>query len=189
MCYVHFRANGTMEPCVIDAKGVATYDNNQPIQAENFFILTNRTRRADVRRQAEGGRKEDLLSVGGGTGFTVGQLAHGSSLHYPRVFNLPATPRVDLLIRLSAAGTAPFTLSVHMHEPSAQSWIGPRVGSCAVQGRATAEWSEYTTLRCPVQVPRVRMANIVLQFHQSGVSRGEELVKIDFFQFVPSTRD
>ena len=178
-----------MEPCVINAKGVATYDNNEPIQAENFFILTNRTRRADVRRQAEGGRKEDLLSVGGGTGFSVGQLAHGSSLHYPRVFNLPATPGVDLLIRLSAAGAAPFTLSVHMHEPSAQSFIGPRVGSCVIQGQMTADWSEYTTLRCPVQAPRVSTANVVFRFHQNDVSLGGQLVIVDSFKFVPSTRN
>lgn len=178
-----------MEPCVINATGVATYDNAEPIQAENFFILTNRTRRADVRRKAEGGRKEDLLSIGGGTGFGVGQIAHGTSLHYPRVFNLPGAPKLDLLVRLSAAGAAPFTLSVHMQETGAAqaAWIGPRVGSCVVHGRTTAKWSEYTTLRCPVQAPpRVRMANLVLRFRQNGGSAGAQLAKVDSFQFVPS---
>ena len=42
MCYIHFRANGTMEPCVIDGTGVGTYNaaGRAVIEAENFFRLT-----------------------------------------------------------------------------------------------------------------------------------------------------
>ena len=41
ICYIHFRANNTMEACTINATGVGQYDAlvDEPIEAENFFAL------------------------------------------------------------------------------------------------------------------------------------------------------
>ena len=72
--YVHYRANGTIAPVVIDAVGIGQYDGSRGrrIEAENFFEMV-------------GARKLDLLDVGGGDGFAVGGLKLGSILRYPNV--------------------------------------------------------------------------------------------------------
>jgi hypothetical protein len=72
--YVHYRANGTIAPVVIDAVGIGQYDGSRGrrIEAENFFEMVS-------------ARKLDLLDVGGGDGFAVGGLKLGSILRYPNV--------------------------------------------------------------------------------------------------------
>merc|ERR1712176_1495813 len=51
MCYIHFRADGTMEPCVVDGVGVGTYDvsEGRVVEAENFFELTGLGEKVDLR--------------------------------------------------------------------------------------------------------------------------------------------
>jgi hypothetical protein len=34
LCYIHFRKNGTMEPCVVNAAGVNAHDARTPVEAE-----------------------------------------------------------------------------------------------------------------------------------------------------------
>ena len=50
MGYIHFRANGTMEPIVIDGRGVGSYDARDAIEAENFFSLLGGEPRAATPR-------------------------------------------------------------------------------------------------------------------------------------------
>jgi hypothetical protein len=74
-CYIHFRANGTMESCEINALGVNSHDLAlSAIEAENFFSLS-------------GGSKLDLLHAGGGDGFAVGG-GDGTVVKYPHVAGL-----------------------------------------------------------------------------------------------------
>ena len=79
MCYIHYRSNGTMEPCVVNETGVGQYDARNRIEAENFFRATGRA------------RKVDLRAAGGGDDFAVGMWS-GAVLHFPRVGGV-VTPR------------------------------------------------------------------------------------------------
>lgn len=116
MCYIHFRADGSMEPCAVDAIGVGQYDASRRIEAENFYWAgralpgaagTSTSTGASTGGGVPGGgptdfdsgsrsagvptqdapRKIDLRAEGGGDGFAVG-LVHGSELHFPNLLNL-----------------------------------------------------------------------------------------------------
>eukprot|EP01047_Picozoa_sp_COSAG01_P001581 COSAG01_NODE_36_length_34092_cov_26.350032_34_plen_126_part_00 len=74
LCYIHYRANGTMEPCVIDKTGVGQYDAAQPIEAENFFRLQGPGEKLDL--ETAGDIATHHLSAAGPSrlGFAVGGL-------------------------------------------------------------------------------------------------------------------
>lgn len=77
--YIHYRANGTIAPVVIDAVGIGQYSGSSGrIEAENFFEMIGAT-------------KLDLLAVGGGDGFAVGGLRVGSVLRFPNVSHRTTT--------------------------------------------------------------------------------------------------
>jgi hypothetical protein len=111
-CYIHFRANGTMESCVINAQGVNTHDLALGIEAENFFSL-------------EGGEKIDLQHAGGGDGFAVGG-GDGVVLRYPHVIGLSGA--AALTLRVATALTSRET-SLELRANSA---TGPILGSCGL---------------------------------------------------------
>lgn len=48
ICYIHFRANNTMEACTINATGVGQYNAADLIEAENFFALRGLVRLIDL---------------------------------------------------------------------------------------------------------------------------------------------
>ena len=98
-CYIHFRANGTMESCVVNAQGVNSHNLTLgPIEAENFFSL-------------EGGDKVDLVHAGGGDGFAVGGR-DGAMLRYPHVSGL-GVGSTELKLRATSIGGA--TVKVFAH--------------------------------------------------------------------------
>ena len=142
-CYIHFRANNTMEACTINATGVGQYDASEPIEAENYFEL-----RGD-------GAKVDLLAEGdddGDTGFAVA-LRPSSELHYPNI-RVPAgsAPKADEALELeltlhlaSAAASGSATVL-------ASNAAGRLLGSVAVA--STESWTRYNPLSMALKLPR-----------------------------------
>ena len=148
--YLHFRANGSMEPITINATGVGSYDARHPIEAENFFSLV-------------GGVKHDLRHSGGGDGFALG-LRTDSEVLYPRVMHLPmANASATLVLRCGTstlAGVDDSLRSVLQLEvlvaPSTDALLRSNSSSSRrLAGRcelphATRSWAEYAELRCPL---------------------------------------
>lgn len=93
--YVHFYANGSIAPLVVDAIGVGNYDASVPIEAENFFRLE--------------GSGEKFES---GSGFVVQGLTPESRLVYPHVANLPANTAARLRAANRGIGPAQVKLVV-----------------------------------------------------------------------------
>jgi arabinoxylan arabinofuranohydrolase len=93
--YVHYRADGSIAPVVIDAVGIGQYEASlgRAIEAENYFELV------------PPGAKLDLRAAGGGDGFAVGQLRVGSVLRYPNVRGVPRG-ETELWLRVAAASAS-----------------------------------------------------------------------------------
>ena len=126
LCYIHFRANGTMESCSIDAQGVNSHDLAfKAIEAEEFFTM-----------EGGGARKVDLLDAGGGDGFAVG-AGHGALLRYPHVSNLRG--KVVARVAASAAGRV---------ELRANSTSGVLLATCPVS--PTGGLAAFEDVRCPL---------------------------------------
>ena len=188
ICYIHFRANNTMEACTIDATGVGQYDASSPdsvVEAENFFELRGP------------GDKLDLIAEGdddGDVGFAVGGLRAGSELHYPNI-ELPAEAaaaathsgahflELELTLYLAtAAALAPGSSSTVL----ASSANGRLLGSVAIT--STGSWTAYRPLRMTLAVPRSELdadgqLDLVLGVDASmGVQQeGGELARLKHF--------
>ena len=186
MGYIHFRANGTMEPMVIDAAGVSTYDARFHIEAERFFAASDGV-----------SQSIDLRATGGGDGFAVGNLTSGSVLHYRNLANLPAATSLTMLLRVASAppvvapssaqslsGTTNY-LTVHLG--------GRRAGECAVQ--RTASWAAYVEMTCQLTLTeRLDQQLVELQMsihhpdqlnvhHSVNRATSTELLRVDWFAF------
>lgn len=165
MCYIHFRADGTMEPCVIDGVGVGTYDvsNGRRVEAENFFALAGTGEKVDLQAALE-----DESS-----GFAV-ELQHGSELRFPHVFGLPtssasATALVLLLHLLGGTGTGAVTVNDGNE--------GTLLAHCWIR-MPSAE-----PVSCPLEVTRQGQPEIDLVFTFSS-SDGGKSPYLDAFQVV-----
>eukprot|EP01052_Picozoa_sp_SAG31_P021511 SAG31_NODE_1668_length_7576_cov_1.630467_5_plen_275_part_00 len=160
---IHFRANGTMEPCVIDTQGVNSHDlSRKGIEAENFFSLSL------MDGIASGGyaEKVDLLDAGGGDGFAVGvshvrstapelrtgtppnihcmyvnaMCLQGAVLRYPHLSNMDG----EMAVR--AAAICDGRLEFHAHFEGRRR--GPLLASCSVY--STGGLAQFDDFRCPL---------------------------------------
>ena len=188
MGYVHYRHNGTMEPMVINATGVAEYDARSPIEAENFFSL-------------KGGRKVDLRHTGGGDGFAVGLQAQtdGSELLYPRVSSLPRTRNATFVMRCASAaeglayGRRDDALRLEVR-------VAPSTGGLLTSDRLLAgwcslppvskSWATYTEVRCPLQLPYLgdesdgQRLDVSLRLARREGAAMDDVLRIDWFAIV-----
>lgn len=173
MCYIHFRADGTMEPCVIDGVGVGTYDVSygRRVEAENFFTMTGNGQKVDM--QATFG--ED------GSGFAV-ELHDKSELRFPHVFGLPGmSPTVILHIR---GGSGVGEIQIHEYSTTDNALVA----RCAVRMPA----SELVS--CPLQLKQGNLPELDLKLSFHGLADGTEgnsatsFVYIDGFQILDTTQ-
>jgi hypothetical protein len=185
MCYIHYRSNGTMEPCIVDAVGVGTYDGRRLIEAENFFSI-------------EGAQKVDLRTVGGGDGFAVGGIrGSGATLVYPRVTGLLGSAGKETVLRMRiAGGGGGLTLVVKQMSSSQGSGGGgggggdrrvvQEVGRCQLNHGSSAGLADYRTVSCRVHLVqaafKVGELSLVLAFEGNADNSGDvELARIDHF--------
>ena len=114
--YVHFRANGTIAPVVINAVGVGQYDGGEHvrIEAENFFEMRGFGDAAGAAAKGEGDgvvEKIDLLEhPGRGSGFAVGGRGgetDGFEMRFPMIQELPSLhPTIVVNIASSVVGSS-----------------------------------------------------------------------------------
>lgn len=208
--YIHYRANGTIAPVVIDAVGIGQYDGSRGrIEAENFFEMIGAT-------------KLDLLAVGGGDGFAMGGLRVGSVLRFPNVSHRTTTVSLGIssaktispgMSRCAAQifgvqGDVILVLRVAtpMSHGSSYRWqlavynstqpgaSGIRLGECAignaqpVGGISSFEDVECLRLRAGPADGVLNLA-FVVEAHQSVEDKPQdeapaELVRIDSFELV-----
>lgn len=110
--YVHYRANGTIAPVIIDAVGVGTYDASRGrIEAENYFRREGGVEKVDT--APEGGRHDS---------FAV-RVPEDGVLVYPMVRSATARLRFRLH-RGPAASSSLTTAEVRV------TFDGSRVGEC-----------------------------------------------------------
>ena len=119
--YVHYRANGKIEPIRLTQQGVGQYDaKQQVIEAEDYFAAT-------------GG---DVTEVPGG--FAVNNISDGDSLAFPNVTGLTAASTACFRVASTEAGGV---IEVHT-----QTVGGPIVGRCNVP--ATGGPDIYQSVLC-----------------------------------------
>ena len=107
--YVHYRANGEIEPIDLDEIGVGQYEAKQPrIEAENYFDANGVTTQA---------------SPDGG--FEVCGIRDGSWLRFPNVMDLPA----DATIALRAVSGAADGATIEVRNGGAD---GALLGTCRI---------------------------------------------------------
>jgi hypothetical protein len=205
LCYIHFRANGTMEPCAITAAGVNVHSlgGGTPVEAEEFFVLAAAGQPADGHddkggKEDSGNRKVDLRAEGGGDGFAVA-LAEGGSVRDPHLTDLP--PAATLLLRV--ASTRGAVVEVHANRTGGSD-RGELVGRCAVGptagGLAVFEDAALCALRLPASAAAAAAAGgseIALEltarragkleeepWEHAGHAAARELLRLDSFRFV-----
>ncbi|MCX7013817.1 MAG: family 43 glycosylhydrolase [Candidatus Sumerlaeota bacterium] len=125
LCYVHYRADGTIAPVRLDRIGVGRYDARLGrIEAEDYF-------------RAEGAWKHECQEGG----FEMRGLETGSQLVYPNVMNL----RADTTLEFRVASGHPEGAEIEVHEASAE---GALLGRRRV---ASKDWNTYQDVACPLQ--------------------------------------
>lgn len=186
MCYIHFRSDGTMEPCTIDAVGVGTYDGRSLIEAENFFSI-----------EGNGTRKVELRAGSGSDGFGVGGIRQsGATLVYPRVTGLLGNAGKEMLLRVRIAGAAGGLTLVVKQMTSQGSGGGRRgqvvheAGRCRLDYRNSTGLTDYRIARCKVYLVQAAFGtmgefNLVLAFESTTDAGGDdELARVDHFMFL-----
>ena len=135
------------------------------MEAENFFELKGP------------GAKLDLLAVGGGAGFAVGGLRHGSSLHYPNVRGLP-TGGSEVVLRMARPEGATPGVRVVVYNATAGS--RQQLGDCAMG--STSSWAAFREVRC-CRLGAAALVHLVLEVEVEGATgsgRGaEEALRLD----------
>jgi hypothetical protein len=104
--YVHFLANGTIAPVVIDATGVGEYDGAR-VEAENFMALAGAARK--VHAPARGGT------------FVVAVDGPSAALTFPRV-RLAASGGAGAVLTLVAANAGAHAVTVVARRGGAALW-------------------------------------------------------------------
>lgn len=187
VCYVHFRANNTMEPCTINGQGVTAHVSSN-IEAEEYWALSGPTAAGKI----------DLRAHGGGNGFAVA-LYNGSALAFRSVSNVTTTTAITaaadgdkqqhllrLVMRVSNANTKGLPSEVVVSVRNVH-W-----GTCSVP--ITTSWATYVRVSCVLNVPQSVTQSTIggsatkeLQLHDvvlatSGPPR-TELLRLDRFAF------
>lgn len=167
LCYIHFRADGTMEPCTIDATGVGQYDGGagKAIEAENFFELTgSNARKVDL------AGPEAAVSGGSFIGFAVG-AGDGTMLRYPHVAG--AASAKTMTLRVVALSPSASTVEVRANTAS-----GPVLATCEVPAAASLAFQD---IACAVMVPEGEDEMDVIMSVRGEASG--ELLQLDSFWF------
>jgi hypothetical protein len=166
-CYIHFRANGTMEPCVINAQGVNQHDltAGRTIEAEEFFsmegsnatkvdlLMVDAAAAAAAAAAGSGGATAAATSGGAGDagdgGFAVGGGV-GAVFRYPHITGLSA--RADTALTLHAASVDGAVIQVFANRQTSSA-----AGTAGL--REQEEWEEEEeeegegSLLCNCEVP------------------------------------
>ena len=155
--YVHFCADGTIAPLVINATGVGQYEGRAGawVEAENYHALNGPLATSRKQELAPGARRFGVAAVG------------GTTLAFPRVrlraAAAPAAGGAVLLLR--AANGAPGTalVDVRVTASGAPATSPPlAVLRCAV--RATGSWAAHATHRCALAAPLPSTVDVHLSF-------------------------
>jgi len=164
LTYVHYRADGSIEPVVIDEVGVGEYAAAAaPIQAENFFSL---------RDGSDGGGGANKAQDAATGAFGVHGLSARSALLYPHVRGGGAA--AALVLRAANGAARPAVV----HAADARSGAP----LCAALLRPTGSWSAYAEARCALAQPLPDDVDIELTFSGGAGGDGEELLRLDSFR-------
>ncbi|CAE8716967.1 unnamed protein product, partial [Polarella glacialis] len=161
--YVHYRADGSIEPIVINAQGVGSHDASLEavLPAENYFAI------------AGGARKQQARSGG----FEIVSLASGSTLIYSHVRNIGGG-RIPWL-RVANGGDCTGFVELRLGRLHAS---GPSLGRCTVP--PTGGWEASTDVPCELTLPLAEDdADFVLAF--GGCE--EEFARLDHISFAAAT--
>jgi hypothetical protein len=97
MCYIHFKVDGTMAPCIVNAQGVGTHSasfENGMVEAEEYGNIVGGAAKLDLTGMAVA---RSASSVAFGVRVPV-----GAAVHYPRITDLK--PGATLHVQLATVG-------------------------------------------------------------------------------------
>ena len=176
MGYIHFRANGSMQPMEIDGAGVGSHDARRWIEAERFFSGSDGV-----------DQSVDLRAEGGGEGFAAGNLSNGSVLIYRNVAHLLELGSSPTLIFRTAAptlrGAAALAVTIRVSDDVA--------GRCIIP--PTSSWASFADVPCPLTLRSPRRSppegpvTLTLTITLAGgatVGASHELMRLDRFVFI-----
>ena len=169
--YVHFRANGTIAPVVINAVGVGQYDGGEHvrIEAENFFEMRGFGDAAGAAANGEFGGVVDKIDLlehpGRGSGFAVGGRGgdtDGFEMRFPMIQGLPSLhPTFVVNMASSVVGSShngrghngssgPARLVVYVTRRGSEGGGRLAVGSCSFEANASANdvLPSFQEVRC-----------------------------------------
>ena len=151
--YVHYRANGEIEPIYLDETGVGQYDASRPrIEAENYFDA-----KRVIKQESPDG------------GFEIRGIRDGSWLRFPNVRNVPAN--ANLSVRVASGSAAGGTMEVRNGGVD-----GHLLGTCNIEGGKG--WDTYTDLSCQLENQPGR-TDLYLVFRGSS----DEVVRLNWISF------
>ena len=167
-CYIHFRANHTMESCVINAQGVNQHDlsHGSVVEAENFFWMEGAV-----------AAKIDLQIAGGGDGFAVGGGA-GAWWRYPHVAGIGANHTSVFTLRVASVGNA--TIQIYANLTSVfllASCDVPSTGGLALFAEVSCGWSQLQRAVSTLSGGEVELQMVV----RSPSVQAGEVVRVDKF--------
>ena len=162
--YVHYRANGTIAPVVINAVGVGTYDAALGrIEAEDYF-----------RREGAGVEKVDTTPEGSRDDAFAVRVPENGVLVYPLVRN--ATPRLQFRLHFThrrPAAPPPVAASVRVTVG------GVHVGECGLGSPNASGVVVCMPLALPTWNTDKEAAGMDVSFRFSGAT-----VELDWFAFI-----
>jgi hypothetical protein len=154
--YVHYFANGTIAPVVINAQGVGTYHASASatgvaevlIEAENFFELIG------------SGYKLDLDNGN----FGMHSLAEDSELHFPYVESgrvVGTGGDAMLTLRVTNTGNGATAVNVWTRPGGMKKVQRKHAGECVVPPAAGAD---FATVQCKLHIGSEEMIDLALEF-------------------------
>lgn len=179
LCYIHFRSDGTMEPCVVNAAGVGTHDvRNGPVEAEEYGAVV-------------GGSKLDLRPLtlvlptdGFADGFAIKDLGDGSELSFPKVTGITPNAATTLRLLLAHADNdkpTGYTLRLTARSGSA---AGRVLGSCVLP--FTGSNANFQWVECATFTTSFGQLDLVFTFASDGGAMQQEHggARLDKFELV-----
>ncbi len=152
--YVHYRANGEIEPVCIDQVGVGQYDAGSPVlEAENYF-------------KAMGVTKQEFANGK----FEIRDIQSGDYLVYPNILNCRAR-RLSFCLASGNPGKG----TIEIREKGID---GKLLGRCRVSN--TGGWSAYKIFTCTFKNEKKEKLDICLVFRGA---EDKELMRLDWFHF------
>lgn len=162
ICYIHFRSDGTMEPCSIDHTGVGTHDvRNGFIEAEEYGAIV-------------GGSKLDLRPLmlpDGNDGFAI-NVGDGSEVRFPQIAGIAKNAATTLRLKIANEGVA-IRLTV-------ATYTGNVLGSCMLP--STAGSNDFQWIECATFTASADKLDLVFAFaSESDVGNGGQ-IRLDKFE-------